>query len=90
MSKADSDLMGELHGATVQLLLTRIREGDASAADLAVARSMLRDNGIKADPARLAPEAPERDPIAELGEVVAEKDREEVPDFGAPGAPTQH
>jgi hypothetical protein len=39
-------LLEELHGETAKLLLERIKNGDASAADLSVARQFLKDNGI--------------------------------------------
>jgi len=35
-----------LHIETAQLLLDRIREGEATAADLSVARQFLKDNGV--------------------------------------------
>lgn len=35
-----------LHEATVKELLKRVRKGTATAADLGVARQLLRDNGI--------------------------------------------
>lgn len=91
MSKADNALMEALHGATVQLLIERIQAKDASAADLQVARNLLKDSGICADPSALEPDAEGyRDPIAGLAEAVKELEKEEVPDFNKPGAPTQH
>ena len=36
----------DLHAATVKELLKRVKSGSATAADLGVARQLLRDNGI--------------------------------------------
>jgi hypothetical protein len=44
--KTTDDLLGTLYDATVQALLDKIKSGEATAADLAVARAMLRDQGI--------------------------------------------
>ena len=41
--------MGALHGALARLLSQKIADGSATSADLAVARGLLRDNGISAD-----------------------------------------
>jgi hypothetical protein len=46
MAKANDKEMESLHGALLKALLRRIEDGSATAADLAVARSFLRDNGI--------------------------------------------
>lgn len=40
------DLGAELHQAMARALLDRIRSGDASAAELEVARKLLKDNGV--------------------------------------------
>jgi hypothetical protein len=44
--KTTEDNLGELYDATIKALLDKIRDGEATAADLAVARAMLRDQGI--------------------------------------------
>jgi hypothetical protein len=44
--KTTDDLLGTLYDATVNALLDKIKNGEATAADLAVARAMLRDQGI--------------------------------------------
>jgi type II secretory pathway component PulF len=44
--KTTDDLLGDLYDATVNALLGKIKSGEATAADLAVARAMLRDQGI--------------------------------------------
>lgn len=49
------DLLQELHGALVQELLTKVRSGDATAADLSVARQLLKDHGVNADPDKNKP-----------------------------------
>lgn len=40
------DILGQLYDATVKELLKKIAAGEATAADLSVARAMLRDQGI--------------------------------------------
>lgn len=47
-----NDLFSQLHKELVQDLLTRIRSGQATAAELNVARQMLKDNGIEAIPVK--------------------------------------
>lgn len=49
MSKATTDALANLHGILAADLARRIENGEASAADLAVARQFLKDNGIDAD-----------------------------------------
>jgi hypothetical protein len=44
--KTTDDLLGDLYDATINALLKKIKDGEATAADLAVARAMLRDQGI--------------------------------------------
>jgi hypothetical protein len=41
-----SKLLEELHNETAKTLLERIKTGEATAADLSVARQFLKDNGI--------------------------------------------
>ena len=40
------DVLEELHGAIAQTLLTKIRTGTASAAEISAAVKFLKDNGI--------------------------------------------
>lgn len=47
---APRELMEALHGAVAQTLIEKIRSGEVTAADLAVARQFLKDNGIDAIP----------------------------------------
>jgi hypothetical protein len=44
--RTNDDTLGDLYDATVKALLDRIKDGSATAADLSVARAMLRDQGI--------------------------------------------
>lgn len=50
MSKATTAAMEALHGALATALANKIASGEATAADLAVARQFLKDNGIDAIP----------------------------------------
>lgn len=45
----------ELHDLVAETLLNRIRDGEATPADLNVARQFLKDNGIDAIPAKDTP-----------------------------------
>ena len=45
-----AELLSSLHRKVVLALLAKVESGEASAADLNVARAMLRDNGINSDP----------------------------------------
>lgn len=45
----------DLHELVVQDLISRIRSGAATAADLGVARQLLKDNGIDCNPRKDAP-----------------------------------
>lgn len=42
------DLLEQLFTASIEQLLERVKNGEATAADLGVARQMLKDNGIEA------------------------------------------
>lgn len=46
MSKATEETLDALHGAVAQALLTRIENGEATAADIAAAAKFLKDNGV--------------------------------------------
>lgn len=47
---APKDALEELHNALANALAERIKSGDATAADLGVARQFLKDNGIDCIP----------------------------------------
>lgn len=51
-SKGTEELLDALHGELTDALLRKIRNGEATAADLAVARQFLKDNGIDAIPTK--------------------------------------
>ncbi len=40
------DLLAQLHNGLVKTLLEKVSSGEATAADLSVARQLLKDNGI--------------------------------------------
>lgn len=46
MSRADENTLSSLHGAVAELLLQKVRSGEASAAELSTAIKFLKDNGI--------------------------------------------
>ncbi|APU00295.1 terminase small subunit [Ralstonia phage RS-PII-1] len=48
MSKASTTLLEQLHAAVAEELLTRVKNGEATAADLGAAIKMLKDNSITA------------------------------------------
>ena len=48
MSAASFDLMARLHGVVAEELMTRIKDGTATAADISNAIKFLKDNGIEA------------------------------------------
>jgi hypothetical protein len=52
MSKATKESLDALHGAIAKALAEKIEKGEATAADLAVARQFLKDNGIDAIPGK--------------------------------------
>lgn len=45
---ANPELMAQLHNAVAEELLTKVISGEATAAELNVARGFLKDNGIEA------------------------------------------
>lgn len=47
-SKATKEALDALHGQLAKALADKIKDGTATAADLAVARQFLKDNGIDA------------------------------------------
>lgn len=52
---ATSKTLGDLHEGIAQELLSRIRSGEATAAELSVATKFLKDNGIEAIAAQDSP-----------------------------------
>lgn len=48
MSRASKTALEELHESLAQVLLERVRSGDATPAELGQARQFLKDNGIEA------------------------------------------
>lgn len=55
MSKVNKEVFDALHSALAQDLLARVRSGEATAADLNVARAFLKDNNVSAIPAKDSP-----------------------------------
>lgn len=53
--KTDPAIAQALHDASMRLLLIRVQDGTATAADLNVARQFLKDQGIQALPAQGSP-----------------------------------
>lgn len=45
-SRATEDILASLHGAVAEVLISRIRSGEATAADINAAIKFLKDNGI--------------------------------------------
>ncbi len=50
MSKATEDALNALHGDLARTLAEKIRSGEATAADMAVARQFLKDNNVQSLP----------------------------------------
>jgi hypothetical protein len=50
VSRATTERLGELHGVLAENLIARVKSGQATAAELNVARQLLKDNHIDADP----------------------------------------
>jgi len=69
------DLLAELHLSTAECLLDRVKSGEATAQELAVACKFLRDNGIDAvlsegtPITQLAVAMPFEDPEQPVGQV---------------------
>ena len=53
--KASTGALEALHGALAKSLADKIKSGEATAADMAVARQFLKDNGIDAIPTKGSP-----------------------------------
>lgn len=45
-SRATENILAALHGAVAEVLISRIRSGEATAADINAAIKFLKDNGI--------------------------------------------
>ena len=65
----------ELHDVIATELLTRIKTGEATSADLSVARQFLKDNGIDANTGQSAP-------LLNLAKVLPFDPHEEITDVG--------
>lgn len=52
---ATEDFLGEVHKATAEYLLARLRSGEATSADISNAIKFLKDNGIEAAKEQGAP-----------------------------------
>lgn len=52
---ATKDMLDSLHRAVCEDLMTKIKSGEAKAADLAAAIKFLKDNGIEAIPVEGSP-----------------------------------
>ena len=55
MSAATKDFLADLHNELAKELARKIKDGEATAADMAVARQFLKDNGIEAVAAKGSP-----------------------------------
>lgn len=71
----DRKILEDLHNALVAALLDKIRTGEATAADLGVARQLLKDNGIDAA-------ATDGQPILKLHEALPFDPAEDEPKYG--------
>tara|TARA_R100001443_G_scaffold11402_1_gene20955 strand:+ start:81 stop:299 length:219 start_codon:yes stop_codon:yes gene_type:complete len=65
----------ELHDVIATELLTRIKTGEATSADLSVARQFLKDNGIDANTGQ-------SEPLLNLAKVLPFDPHEEITDVG--------
>lgn len=71
----EKKILEDLHSALVTTLLDKIRAGEATAADLGVARQLLKDNGIDAA-------ARHDQPILKLHESLPFDPAEDEPKYG--------
>lgn len=55
MSRASNEVLDALHAQLARTLADKIKNGEATAADLSVARQFLKDNGIEAVPTPKSP-----------------------------------
>lgn len=72
--KATQDVLEALHGALATTLAQRIKDGTATASDLAVALRMLEKNGITAD---VQPNSP----IQNLADTISIHDEEDDAEY---------
>lgn len=66
MNNSPDSSFSELHTLLTNALISRIKDGSATAADLSVARQMLKDNGINSTGAQK--------PIRKLAEILPFED----------------
>lgn len=67
MSKATQEALNELHGLVATVLAARLKDGTATAADIAQATKFLKDNGIEVGV------VPANSPLGQLQQSVADK-----------------
>jgi hypothetical protein len=68
MSAATKDFMQILHNELAKALADKVKSGEATAADLSVARQFLKDNGIDCVATDKNPLGDLRDALPEFGE----------------------
>ncbi len=71
----NQDGLKELHNVIAGELLGRIKSGEATSADLSVARQFLKDNGIDANTGQ-------SEPLLNLAKVLPFDPKEEITDVG--------
>jgi len=71
----NEDGLKELHNVIAAELLGRIKSGEATSADLSVARQFLKDNGIDANTGQ-------SEPLLNLAKVLPFDPKEEITDVG--------
>lgn len=59
----DKELLNRLHSSLIEVLIEKIKNGEASAGDLGVARQFLKDNGVDVS-------AKNSEPMLRLNEVL--------------------
>lgn len=69
MNAALKELLEQMHNELAQQLLAKLQSGEATAADLNVARQFLKDNEVSAS-------TPASQPMAKLAQLVPFKDPE--------------
>lgn len=71
----NEDGLKELHNVIAAELLGRIKSGEATSADLSVARQFLKDNGIDANTGQ-------SEPLLNLAKILPFDPKEEITDVG--------
>jgi hypothetical protein len=71
----DEDGLKELHNVIANELLMRVKNGEATSADLSVARQFLKDNGIDANTGQ-------SEPLLNLAKVLPFDSKEPIEDVG--------